>query len=228
MANIRMNAASIGGLIQLNYTGPVTVPSDGIITIDSRDGPQVLRMGGTYLTNATRQAIVGAAIAGAAGKIVASAGLSNSSYVIANQPDFPRLLSVRVDPGTSAITAGQAVVSYIANDGSNPQLDTISFATGAGTVFSTNLSKGAVFVNSLVVSGLVGGTSPGIQMDTLNFLAAIVDNGFVDFSVLNLTVDAARSGVASTIASSGVFLPSTIPNSTHTYNAVVTFFAPTP
>lgn len=226
MTQVRMNALSIGGLIQLNFSGPINVPANGIITIDARDAPTVLRMGGTYVSLATRSMTFTAPIVGAVGKIVASVAFTNSTYAIANQPDFPRGVALHIEPGTVGFTAGQVVASYVAADGTSPQLDTFGLAgVPATAVYSVNLTKGVMFVNSVIATNVGGGVSPTIQMDTLNFLAPALDPGFVDFSVLNLTMDAARLGVASTIASSGLFLPSTLPNSTRTYNVVYNYVA---
>jgi predicted transcriptional regulator len=132
------------------------------------------------------------------------------------------LASVRIDPGTSAITSGNVAVSYIANTGVTV-VDNISAIGGGTTVQSTNLTYGAVHFNSVIVTGVTGGASPGVQMDSLNVLAANVDPNFASFAVLKNTVDSADNGVISTYASAGAYAPSTTPNGTHTFGVIASF-----
>lgn len=225
MTQIRMNASAIGGTLQLPFSGIVNVPSDGMITVDSRDATTLLRQGAKYVTQAARYGTYIGPIAGAAGQLVASTSLANGTLSIANQPDFPRLASVRIWPGTVAISAGQLVVNYVANDGST-QNDTFSAITGVTVAASTNLSKGIVHLNSAIVTGVTGGASPGVQVDTLNTLAAMVDTGFVDFSLLKLDVDNTSTGTVTVFPSAGAFQPSTAPNGTHSYGFAYAFNAP--
>ena len=224
MATVKMNASTIGGTIMLSNTGTVVVPADGIITVDVRDAVDVLRMGGAYLQSMTRSQYVGAPAAGAAGKFVASASFANGTLTVAAQPDVPRLASVRVDPGTTAITSGNVAVTYVGNDGQTIT-DNISAVTGATTIVSTNTSRGVVHINSVVVTGVTGGASPGVQMDSLNSLAMLVDPGFVDFSALKVTVDNADSGIASVQSSAACITPSTAPNATHTFGLAASYNA---
>lgn len=222
MSTVQMNAASIGGLIQLPFTGNVTVPANGIITVDSRDAIDLLRDGATYVKARTIRQSLGAPIAGVVGQLVASAAFANGTLSIANQPDIPRLASLRIDPGTSAITAGNVAVNYLANDGTTVT-DNFS-AIGPGTaVQSTNLSRGIVHLNSAIITAVAGGATPKIQMDTLNSLGVVVDVGFFNFAVLDVVADDAPDVVLSTQSSAACFTPSTVPNATHTYSAVVTF-----
>lgn len=225
MASVKMSFASVGGTIFLPFTGPVTVPSDGIITVDQRDAIDVLRMGGMYIQTQVKSQYSGAPAAGAAGTFVASTALSNGTLTVAAQPDAPRLASIRIDPGTVAVSAGNVAVNYIGNDGQTIT-DNVSAVTAASTIVSTNTSRGVVHINSVVVTGVSGGASPGIQMDSLNALAMIVAPGFVDFTALKLTVDNANSGIASTQSSAACITPSTAPNATHTYNMVASYNAP--
>lgn len=222
MATVKMNAASVGGTLQLPNTGTVVVPSDGIITVDQRDAIDLLRMGATYIAAQVRSQYVGVPAAGAAGQFVGSTALSNGTLTVAHQPDVPRLASVRVDPGTSAISAGNVAVNYIGNDGQTIT-DNISAVTAATTIVSTNTSRGVVHINSVVVTGVSGGASPGVQMDSLNSLAVLVDPGFVDFAGLKATVDNADSGIASVQSSAACITPSTAPNATHSFSLVASF-----
>jgi hypothetical protein len=225
MATVKMNLAAIGGTVQLPFTGNVTVPADGIVTVDQRDALDLLRAGASYISASVRSTYVGAPAVGAAGQFVASASLSNGTLTIAHQPDAPRLASIRIDPGTAAISAGNVAVSYIGNDG-QAIVDNISAVTGATTIVSTNTSRGVVHLTSVVVTGVSGGASPGVQMDSLNSLAVLVDPGFVDFTALKATVDNADSGIASVQSTAACITPSTAPNATHTYNLVASYNAP--
>lgn len=224
MMQVKMNAGNIGGLLQLPYSGNTPVPADGIVTVDSRDAPDLLRMGANYVSVATRSQYIAAPILGAVGQIVASTAFSNGTKTIANQPDRTRLSSVRVDPGTLAITAGNVAVNYVATDGTT-QIDNISAITAASTIVSTNLSKAANFFNSVVVTAVAGGASPQLQVDTLNSLGLAVDPGYVDFAIADLKVDGADSGVSSVQSSAAAFTPSTAPNGTHNYNVLATYRA---
>ncbi len=225
MSTVKMNALSIGGLIQTQFSGNVQVPADGIITVDTRDAATLLAAGAGYITAKTKQQYISAPLAGTVGRIVASTAFANGTLTIANQPDSPRLCSIRVDPGTTAITGGVVTVNYVGCDGQTT-IDTVSAVTAASTVVSTNTSKGVAKVNSVVVTGVAGGTSPQIQVDTLNSLAVAADAGYVDFSVVDLKVDNVDSGVASTQSSAACFTPSTAPNGTHNYQVVAVFNSP--
>jgi hypothetical protein len=225
MSTVQLNAAAIGGLIQTGFSGNVQVPADGLITVDTRDAANLLAAGCSYVRATTRQQTITTPAAGAVGQLVASTAFSNGTKTIANQPDVARLASVRIDPGTSAITAGNVAVSYIALDGTTT-VDNLSAVTAASTVLSQNISKGIVKLNSLVVTAVAGGASPGIQMDTLNQLGVMADPGYVDFSVLDLKVDGVDSGVASVATAAACFTPSTAPNGTHTYNVIANFNSP--
>lgn len=213
---LRLNLAPIGGLIQTQFSGNVLVGADGTAVVDSRDVPTLLGAGATFINAMSRFQPISAARAGTAARIVASAALSNGTFAIANQPDVPRVLAVRVDPGTSAITAGNVVIPYVANDGTTTT-DTLALSTAASTVFTLNTSKGVMIVNSVTAAGLVGGASPKIEVTDTNFLAMAVDPGFQGFSVLKANVDGANETIGSVIASAGAISPTTAPNGTHTY-----------
>lgn len=225
MSTVKMNASAIGGLIQTAFSGNIQVPTDGVVTVDSRDAITLLTKGATYINAVTRSARISAPIAGAVGQIMASAAATNGTKTIANQPDVARLCSVRIDPGTTAITAGNVAVTYLAVDGST-QVDNLSAVTGVTTISSQNLSKGMVHANSIVITGMAGGASPGIQVDTLNALGVAVDSGYVDFSVVALKVDDADSGLVSTSSAAASFTPSTTPNGTHNYDVWYSYNGP--
>jgi hypothetical protein len=221
---VKMNISAIGGTIQTGFSGVLAADAAGNVTVDSRDALDILRAGGIFVNNVNIwYPLTPAPAAGVVGRIVASATLANGSATIANQPDYPRMISFRVDPTTGTITAGQAAISYIANDGT-VTTDVLSLVTAA-TVLSQNTSKGVSHVNSIVVSGLVGGASPVMQSDTLNIFGLPVSPGFQSFAIVKANVDGADTGwvVSAAQAAGGCVQPSTAPNGTHTYGFQATF-----
>lgn len=229
MATVKMNVSGLGSPIFLAYTngGAAVSPApDGTLVVDSRDAPAILAAGGSYVNLVSRwQTISPAPRSGTVGRIVSSTSLANGTLTIANQPDVGRQLAVKVAPGATAITAGNAAILYTANDGS-AQTDNFSLVMTSTTVSTFTTSKGALRLSSAIVTGLVGGTTPGVQIDDTNSLSLMVDAGFVDFSVLKETatnVDETIGTVASTAAS---VIPSTAPDGTHTFGFAYSYLMP--
>jgi hypothetical protein len=223
MATVRMNAAAIGGTIYCQNTGPVTVPSDGIITVDSRDAAQLLLVGASYINARTGQATITTPAAATAARLVASTALSNGTKTIANQPDVPRPGALRIDPGGGTITAGNVALTYTANDGTT-QVDNLSAITTA--LFTQGTSKGIISLTSVITTGIVGGTSPLMQVDTTAALSVPVDPGFVDFAILRENVDGTSEGQVAVASSAASFTPSTAPNATHSYGVFYGYTMP--
>jgi hypothetical protein len=222
---IQLSAANVGGLL-IGPSGPIQVPANGLITANLNDVSDLLRAGCTYVNNASRYMAFNIAPAVAtAGKTVNSTALANGTLSIAAQPDVPRVLGIRIDPGTSALTAGNVAVNYVANDGTTVT-DNIAAATAASTYFTTDTSRGAVLVNSVIVTGVAGGASPKVQVDTTNQLAVQVDPGFANFTLLRSNVDGANDTTATAYASAGAYIPGTAPNGTHTFSANYIYNAP--
>lgn len=224
MSQVQMNASAIGGLLQLPFSGNVTVPANGVITVDSRDAVSLLAAGTKYVGSKVASQDLGIVLAGAVGQFVASVAFANGTLTIANQPDVPRLASVRIDPGTTALTAGNVAVNYIANDG-NTITDNFTAITPASTVASVNTSRGVVEIKSVIITGAAGGTSPKVQMDSLNSLGLVVDPGFVGFIALKATVDDADVGIVSVQSTAACITPSTAPNGTHTFELTAAYNA---
>lgn len=224
MSQIQMNASAVGGTIYGAF-GTYPVPASGLITVDSRDAANILAIGGFYIGQAIKTQGVGAVRLATAGRLVASVALANGTLTIANQPDFPRQAGLRVDPGTTAITAGVANVAYVANDGTT-MTDTISLAAAASTPFTQNTTKGVVKLNSVIITGLVGGTSPLTQLNDTNSLSVLVEPGFAGFNVLKEMADAADETIGTVASSAASITPTTLPNGTHTYSFVVGYSAP--
>jgi len=225
MTTVRMNVSAIGGLIQLPYTGSIVPAADGTAIVDSRDAPVLLAAGATYMTVVTRRQAATAPLAATAGRLVASTALSNGALSVANQPDVPRQGVLRVSPGTSAITAGQIAIPYLANDGTS-QTDVVSLVMPGTTVVSTITSKGILVLSAPVVSGLVGGASPLVQINDTNSLSMMVDPGFVDFSVLREDSGTLNEGQVAVASSAASLTPSTTPNGTISYNVYYSYVAP--
>lgn len=222
MAQIQLNASNIGGTIMTANSGPIVVPANGVITVDSRDAASLLAAGAFYLNSRTNFYTTGAARAASAGRIVSSVALANGTLAIANQPDFPRQLNLRVDPGTTALTAGNVAITYIANDG-GVQVDNLSVVAPATAAFSQNTSKGVVSLTSVIATAIAGGASPGVQVNDTNSLSVPVDPGFANFSVFKEFDDATSTTIGTVATLAGSITPTTTPNSTHTFTIGSTY-----
>lgn len=220
---MKMNAALIGGVVNTAYSGNVQVGADGLITVDVRDVPALLQAGAQFIVANHELQPIGACRAATAGRIVASTSLSNGTLTIANQPDVGRQLGLYVSPGSGTITAGQCALTYVANDGTN-QTDIVPLASAA--VFTTNTSKGVLTLTSAIITGLVGGTSPLVQINDTNSLALSVNPGFVDFQVTKAQTDTANDTIGTVASSAACITPNTTPNGTHTYAFNYSFNGP--
>ena len=222
MATVKLSSAgsSLGGVIQGNY-GIYTIGSDGTVLVDARDAPPLLAQGLNYVNvfNST-YTLPKAPAAASAGAVVSSVALSNGTLSIAASPDVMRPVIVEVFNGTGPITAGTLAVTYVANDGTT-QNDNISLVCGASTSATTALSKGVLTVSSATVSGLVGGTSPGIRLSTIAAVSLPVGPNAVDFAVTR-EYDAGATVAVGTVyaASLASITPTTAPNGTVTYSFV--------
>jgi hypothetical protein len=216
------------GAFQGPFSGTVLAGTDGTFAIDPRDQNDALKAGYIPVRRNTWAYVPEptAVLIATAGYIVASAALANGSLTIAHQPDTIRQVALRVDPGTSAITAGTMTVAYVANDGSNPQTDVLSLVATASTPFTSFLSKGVMTLQTPVIAGLVGGTSPKIQLDVNAALAVPVPPGSVDVTILKEVLDTANVATLGTLTNPGIWTPNTAPNSTHTYGVAYTTISP--
>ena len=215
------------GAFQGPFSGTVLAGADGTFAIDPRDQNDALKAG--YIP--VRRTVVSyspqptAPLIKAVGQIVASAALGNGALTIANQPDVMRQVAMRVDPGTSAITAGTMTATYTANDGTT-QTDALSLVAVASTPFTSFLSKGVLVLQTPVIAGLVGGTSPKVELDTNAAIAVPIPPGAVDVTVLNESHDTSVNTTLGTITNAGIWTPNTAPNSTHTYGITYSTISP--
>jgi hypothetical protein len=217
IATVQMSAAAIGGTLNLPNTGTVQVPASGLITVDTRDAIDLIRRGGAYVNQRVVVNVFTTPRAASAGRLVASTTLSNGTLTIANQPDVPRQGAVYIDPGTSAITAGNVAVSYVANDGTS-QVDNFSAVMPPSVAVTQNTTKGIVVLSSVVVTAVAGGATPHVQVNDTNSLAMMVDPGFQSFALLREDVDSTYEASGQTVASSAASVtPSTAPNATHNF-----------
>lgn len=221
---LKMSAAAIGGTIMTQYSGPVTVASDGTVTVSALDAPSLLAAGATFVNVRTGNAYYAAPLAASAAKFVASVALTNGLLTIAAQPDVPRQAQVVVTPGAAAITAGTLTAVYTAADGTT-QTDVFSLITAASTNLTINLSKGAMFFTSFTVAAVAGGSSPTIEIGSTASLALPVDANAVDVAVVyEADTDAPKTPGAVTFQS--CYAPSSAPNATLNYSIAYTFTAP--
>jgi len=216
------------GAFQGPFSGTVAANSDGTFTIDPRD--QAYALGAGYIP-ARRETVhyvpKTAPTILTVGQIVTSVALSNTSLTVANQPDVLRQCQVRVDPGTSAITAGVCTVTYGANDGTAAQVDALSLITAASTLLTVPFTKGVMTVASAVVTGLVGGTSPKVQIDTTAALAVPIPPNCADVTIIKEITDSTdNSANLGTLTTAGIWTPHTAPNSTHTYGVAYATVSP--
>lgn len=226
MSTLVLDASAIGGTIQLPWTGSVFVPSTGRVTVDLRDVPVCLAMGMSYVRTVSNfQALAAAPRVASTGRIVSSTSLANGTLSIANQPDVPRVLALRVDTGTSAITAGVATAIYKANTGATVT-DAISLAAPASTLVTTNTTYGVVSLTSLIVTAVAGGASPKIQLSDTNALSVQVPPGFAAFAGVSEVTDGVAAGVGTVNSTAASIVPSTTPNATHTYGWYYNYSAP--
>lgn len=226
MPTIQLAGNGFGGIVQGNF-GTYQAASDGTFTVDTRDAPEMLRLGMVYVKQAQRAYTAALAPAAAAtGAIVASGALSNGTVAITANPDIMRPVAFEVGTGTGAITAGSIAVTYNANDGS-VTTDTLTCVCPASSSTTQTLSKGVVSISSIVVSGLTGGTSPWRRANTTAALALPVDVGTVDLAVTREYDAGATIAVGTLTTSLGCITPTTAPNSTVTYAFQYNFISPT-
>jgi len=224
MATVKLNVATIGSsVIYTQYSGTVVPASDGTVTVDTRDVKSLLSAGAVYVNARAAGQFVSIPAVGTAAAIVSSVALANGTLTIAAQPDVPRQLGLRVDPGSGTITAGSGVITYVANDGTTT-IDTIALSTAA--LFTTNTSKGVCHLTSAVISGLTGGSSPKVQMDTTNYLACMVDTGYTDFLLLKANIDSVDNAGSTVATAAACVSPSTAPNGTHNYSFYYSYLMP--
>lgn len=202
-----------------------TIDANGFINVVPNDINAAINAGwvfalseGLQVYGPTAAVLIANAVA-----TVASAALSNGTLIIAAQPDVVRPLAVRVDPGASAITAGTLTMTYAANDGTPSQVDTISLVAAANTPFTTAPTKGVLLLSSAVVAGLVGGTSPKIQIGTTATIALPISPSAAGISVLQEKADGTNETIGTVDAVHGFVTPTTVPNSTHTYSFGYTY-----
>ena len=218
---------NIGGYDGL-FGGIIAAAADGTIPIDSRDLSNALAAGFVRARRATQT--YSAAIAPAAALATAYASgvaLANGALALAAVPEIMRQVVIAIIPGNLAITAGVLTVVYPANDGT-VQTDVFSLITPLSTTLTVYLSKPAVLLTtavSAVVSGLVGGNSPTINIGRTAVIGVPLPQGAVDVTLLSEIVDAA-SETKGTLTNAGFWTPTTAPNATHTFAAVYSTVSP--
>ena len=228
MSTIRMGGGP-GGVVQGQYGSYTPSVTDGFYTVDTRDVPQLLASGMTFLRQATEYHTITNPRVASAGRIVASAALSNGNLTIANQPDFPRQLNVIMgNLGTVPITAGTVTVSYTASDGtSRTDVFQAQLTPNSGTV-TLSLSRPAVSISTPVVGAMAGGTTPYVRIDDTNFLGLPADQNANGFSVVAEWDNNARQTAPGTLQTGCIGAVSVVnaPASTWAYTFQYGFLAP--
>jgi hypothetical protein len=221
----------VGGLIQAP-NGTYVVASDGTVVVNAADVQYLMSLGFEFaVTDHRIYNTPGAPAAQSAIVTVSSTSLTVGTLTIAAQPDVARQLQAIIYPGTSAITAGVLAFTYVANDGTT-QVDSFALtgmasqaAGAAGATLST--TKGVEQLTSAVITGLTGGTTPGVAVGTNNYLAVPVPPRFVDVAftsgkkvtptagTLGLAVPSFNTLSTSLITSGALYSPQTAPDGTH-------------
>lgn len=228
MPTVQLAGNGFGGVVQGNF-GNYQAASDGSFTVDARDAPSLLAQGMAYVKQTSRAyALPLAPAAASVGGLLASGALSNGSVSLTTQPDTMRPVNFEWGTGTTAITAGTAVITYTGNDGVVGS-DTISLVTALSTANTVALSRGvqSIAASGIVISGLVGGTSPWRRVSTTAGLAVPVDPNAVDF-VVNREYDAGATIAVGALISTvlGGITPTTAPNATVTYSFNYSYLSP--
>lgn len=227
MTQVNMDLSALGGTVQGNFGTYYPSATSPVVAVDSRDAAALLAAGGNYIKQASRfTTLLAAPRAGSAGRLVASTSFANGTLSIANQPDVPRRGNVILNPGTTAVTAGNIAITYLANDGTNTT-DNISGITAASQILTASTSKGIVTLTSAIITAVAGGTSPGVQIDDSNSLSVFVDPGFSSFTCIKETADNAGETVGTVASSAASITPTTTPNGTHTFGFGYTYNSPT-
>lgn len=225
MTTVVLAGNGFGGTVQGNF-GNYTVAADGTFTVDARDVPPLLTQGFSYVkqTGASYTTPIAPAAAAIAA-IVSSGAISNGSVAVTHQPDVPRPVNVEVGTGTGAITAGTVAVTYVGNDGTTGT-DTLSAVVGASAATTQGLSRGVVTISSIVVAGLVGGTTPWIRLSTTAAISLPVGQNAVDFAVTREYDAGATIAIGALAAALGSITPTTAPNATVTYGFIYDYTSP--
>jgi len=150
----------------------------------------------------------------------------NGALTVAAQPDVARPFLVTSAPGSPGITGGTLTCVYVANDGTLDQTDVFSLV---GHVTSTPTStKGCLHLSSATVSGLVGGTSPTIQIGTNASLAVPIQPFTQAAGILKEGLDGEDVSTTDvgTLTAAGIYTPHTAPNASHVYLLDYTLLAP--
>lgn len=225
-ATVKLNAAAIGGTINTQGSGPVTVAADGTIIVNASDVVDLLKLGCTFINQSTRWfETASAPLAANATVIVANVAVTNAALTIAAQPDYMRPLRAVMAPGAAGVTGGVLTMIYTANDGTTVT-DVFSLITPLSTSVIVTTSKAVAHLTSATVSGFVGGSSPTIQVGTIAALGVPLDPGFQDFVVFKENISGANETVGTVNAAGGYITPTSAPNATllfgfgYSYNAV--------
>lgn len=228
MPTVQMASGSsgIGGVIQA-LSGTYVPQADGTYLVNVADAPDLLKAGFTYMANRSENYTFPLnPLVATSGQIVASVALSNGTLAIANQPDVMRPVQVIAGAGTVALTGGNLAVSYTGNDG-QATVDNVSFVMGANVIQTVYLSKGVVRIASAILTGVAGGASPFIHLDTTSALAVPIDPGAKDFALFQEICSGVITTASVLLATVlGGFTPTTAPNHTVTYSVAYNFVSP--
>jgi|SRR5580692_5525190 hypothetical protein len=228
MTQVQMAApsgAGLGGVIQGGF-GTYPPASDGSYTVDTRDVIPLLGAGYSYVKQISNSYTLPLApLAAGIGHVVASGALSNGTVAVSNQPDVMRPVNVEVGTGTTAITAGNIAVTYLGNDGVTGT-DNFSADCALSSSTTQGLSRGVDSISSIVVTGLIGGTSPWVRLSTTAGVSVPVGANAIDVTFTREYDAGATIAIGTPQAAIGSIDPTTAPNGTVTYSFAYSFVSP--
>lgn len=225
MTTVQLAGSGFGGLVQGNW-GNYQAASDGTFTVDTRDVSALLTLGMNYVRIQNQSFTLPLAPpAASVGGVVSSGALSNGTVAVTVQPTVMRPVNVEVGTGTTAITAGSVAVTYIGNDGV-VGTDTLSLICPLSSAVTQGLSRGVDTISSIVVSGVVGGTSPWLRLSTTAALSVPVAPGTNSVAFTREYDAGATVAVGTPAAALGSIAPTGAPNGTLTYSFLYTSTAP--
>lgn len=196
----------------------------GRVTVNAGDIQGLLNNGYTYAPLDCRYYTTIPPAAASATAIVSAVAITNVALTIAAQPDISRKLAVVWATSSAAITAGSLSMVYTDTNGQTVT-DVIALAGAVSATTTQGTSHGVAHLTSATVAGLVGGTTPTIQIGTGTALGLPLPLGWNNLSVFketkfNLTA-VPGTGVDESVGTvdtvGGTIIPTTVPNATLSY-----------
>lgn len=198
---------------------------NGVITsVANGDVLSLLNMGCIPSSLKSRLMSMGAVVTAALTQVVANVAATNVALTIANQTDVARQLVTTFDPGAADVTAGILTVIYKDQFGQT-QNEVQSLVATASTPKTIKTTKACAILTSATVSGLVGGSSPTIEIGTNAVIGLTGEVGSFGFSVFKESQNGANvAAIGAVDATNGLYTLTTAPNSAKLLNVWYTYY----